>query len=272
MIYFCSENELIFKKMKTETISLFNNKGGVAKTTSTINIGMVLSMNDKKVLLIDFDPQANLTNSLGLTGKTDTTIYRILCKDEPFTTLSYNENLDVVISELDFSAAEMELQDGPGACYHLKEALETVVKSHKYDYILIDCPPSIGLLTQNALTASNSVLIPVQTEGLAYAGLVNLVNRIFSVIKRYTNPNLKIRGIFATRYNKGKNLNKEVLGALNRNFKKQSFRTIIRENIALAEAPVVQKDIFSLYPKCAGAEDYIQLTNEIFKLKANDEK
>lgn len=240
-------------------ISLLNHKGGVGKTTSAINIGAGLVELGKKVLLIDLDPQANLTLSLGV-PRQPKTIYEAIrgeCELAPYTV---RENLDVVISTLDLSGAEMEMINEAGREFILRELFEPI--EEEYDYIIIDCPPSLGLLTLNALTSSHFVYIPLQTEFLAMQGLAKL-KQIISKVKLRLNKQLEIGGVFATMYDGRKVLNRDVVETIKKYFGPLVFETLIRDNVALAEAPAQRQDIFAYNRSSPGAEDYLNLCKEI---------
>ena len=240
-------------------ISLLNHKGGVGKTTSTINIGAGLVELGKKVLLIDLDPQANLTLSLGI-PRQKVTIYEALRGEaelEPFTA---KPNMDVIISSLDLSGAEMELINEAGREYILRELF--VPLQDQYDFILIDCPPSLGLLTLNALTSSQYVIIPLQAEFLALQGLAK-IKQVIDKVKFRLNKNLEICGVMATMYDNRRVLNRDVVETIHKYFGEKVFKTNIRDNVALAEAPAQRKDIFAYNPKSPGAEDYLNLCREL---------
>lgn len=240
-------------------ISLFNHKGGVGKTTTTLNVGAGLVELGKRVLLIDLDPQANLTLSLGI-PRERYTIYEAMCGESELVPYEAKPGLDIVISVLDLSGAEMELVNEPGREMILRELLEPVVND--YDYVLIDCPPSLGLLTMNALTASHYVLIPLQTEYLAVQGL-SKIKQVVDKVRFRLNRSLQIGGVIATMYDSRKVLNNQIVDLIQKYFGDQVFRTMIRENVALAESPSKQKDIFSYQPASNGAEDYLALSREI---------
>jgi len=243
------------------TIAISNHKGGVGKTTSTVNIGAGLAMAGKKVLLIDMDPQANLTQSYGIT-KSDVSVYEVLTGEAKPMMVNIFENLDVLPSTLDLSGAEMELSNEAGREYILREAIAEV--SQNYDYILIDCPPSLGLLTINALTAADEVFIPLQAHYLAIKGLTKIVEVIGKVQKRL-NKNVQITGVFVTQFDKRKVLHRDVVETIYTYFQEKLFNTRIRDNIALAEAPSQGLDIFRYDPECKGAEDYRSLCQEIIE-------
>jgi len=252
----------------SKIIAISNHKGGVGKTTSTINLGAGLNSLGKKVLLIDLDPQANLSQSLGITSP-ERTIYGALRGLHGIEPISILPGLDVVPSTLDLSGAEIELSGEPGREYILKELLEPLRKS--YSYILIDSPPSLGLLTINAFTASDSVLIPLQAQYLALQGLTKLLE-VIEKIKKRLNPALKIGGVFITQYDSRKVLNRDVVEAIRIHYQKELFTTYIRDNIALAEAPSQGLDIFRYSPKSKGAEDYLALSQEILKQSNNSKQ
>jgi chromosome partitioning protein len=243
----------------SKIIAISNHKGGVGKTTSAINIGSGLNSLGKKVLLIDLDPQANLSQSLGIT-EPERTIYGALRGLHGLEPISLLPGLDVVPSTLDLSGAEIELSGEAGREFILKDLLEPI-KSN-YHYILIDSPPSLGLLTINAFTASDQIFIPLQAQFLALQGLTKLVEVIEKIRKRL-NPGLKIGGVFITQYDSRKVLNRDVVEAIKSHFPKELFSTYIRDNVALAEAPSQGLDIFRYNPKSHGAEDYLSLCKEI---------
>lgn len=240
-------------------ISLLNHKGGVGKTTSTINIGAALVRLGKSVLLIDLDPQANLTISLGI-PRQKITIYENIRGEAEIAPFTVKEGLDVVTSNLDLSGAEMELINEAGREFILRELFAPL--EHDYDYIIIDCPPSLGLLTLNALTASNFVIIPMQTEFLALQGIVK-IKQVTDKVKFRLNKDLEIGGVIATMYDNRKVLNRDIVSTIEKFFGDKVFKTKIRNNVALAEAPSVGKDIFEYSASSNGAEDYLLLAKEM---------
>ena len=248
-------------------ISLMNHKGGVGKTTTTINIGAGLVKLGKKVLLVDLDPQANLTISLGI-PRQKITIYESMRGEAEITPYNVKKNLDVVTSTLDLSGAEMELINEAGRELIIGELFEPLV--HEYDFIIIDCPPSLGLLTINALTASDYVYIPMQTEFLALQGLAK-IKQITDKVRFRLNKKLQIGGVIATMYDSRKVLNREVVETIKKYFKDRVFDTMIRDNVSLAEAPAAHKDIFEYNPRSSGARDYLALSKEIME-RINTEK
>jgi chromosome partitioning protein len=250
-------------KKPARVICLSNHKGGVGKTCSACNIGAGLSRKGKRVLLIDLDPQANLSLSFGIKD-TEQSIYEVLLGQIPLKGAIYNisENLDIVPSSLDLAGAEIELSSEAGREVILREAISDTLL--KYDYVLIDCSPSLGLLTTNALTASNEILIPLQAHYLSLQGISKLTGIVEKVQKRL-NKGLKIGGVFITQYDSRKVLNRDIGTAIENHFNEVVFKTKIRDNIALAEAPGAGKDIFRYNQKCNGAIDYEALCCEILK-------
>lgn len=250
----------------TKIISFVNHKGGVGKTTTTLNLGKALSkFHNQNILIIDLDAQANLSSSLGLDTEDGNTIYEALLGKMTLPVRHIDANFDVVVASLDLSAAEMELSSYISRERILKRLLDSV--KDKYDYILIDCPPSIGLLTINALTASTDIVIVLQSEYLALKGMVKLLEAI-DKIKEFTNPKLNMSGVLLTQFDDRLNLNKEVEQTMLNHFNDKLFTTKIRKNIALAEAPSVNKTIFEYNPQSNGAKDYKMLGEEIMiKLK-----
>jgi len=242
-------------------ISLLNHKGGVGKTTSAINIGAGLVELGKRTLLIDLDPQANLTLSLGI-PRQKVTIYEALRGEAELEPFTYKEGLDVITSSLDLSSAEMELINEAGREYILRELFETVIED--YDYIIIDCPPSLGLLTLNALTCSDYVYIPLQTEFLALQGLAK-IKQIIDKVRFRLNKKLQIGDVIASMYDQRKVLNRDVVETIRKYFGEKVFDTLIRDNVTLAEAPAQRMDIFSYSKKSKGAEDYLNLCKEVLQ-------
>ena len=215
----------------------------------------------KKVLLIDLDPQANLTISLGI-PRQRTTIYEALRGECELTPYTHKPNLDVITSSLDLSGAELELINEAGREFILRELLAQVADD--YDFVIIDCPPSLGLLTLNALTSSRYVVIPLQTEFLAVQGLTK-IKQVIDKVRFRLNKQLDIAGVAATMFDNRRVLNREVVEIIQKHFGEKVFKTYIRENVALAEAPAQRKDIFEYSPKSSGAIDYLELCAEIIE-------
>jgi chromosome partitioning protein len=243
----------------SKVISISNHKGGVGKTTSAINLGAGLSKLGKRVLLIDLDPQANLSQSLGLVDQ-ERTIYGALRGEYKLQPIPVVAGLDLIPSTLDLSGAEIEMSGEAGREYILRELVDPIKGS--YDYVLIDSPPSLGLLTINAFTASDEVFIPLQAQYLALQGLTKLLEVVDKITKRL-NKELRVGGVFITQYDARKVLNRDVVATIGAHFQDQLFKTMVRDNIALAEAPSQGLDIFRYNPKSYGAEDYLSLSQEV---------
>ncbi len=248
-------------------IAVFNHKGGVGKTTTVANLGAALARKGRTVLLVDVDPQACLTVHFGIDpGSGGATLYEVLAKEVPLEAAareSGEERVRLVPSHLDMAGAELELATTMGRERLLKDALDRYLRTHAAtDYVLLDCPPSLGLLTVNALTASEEVFVPLQTEYLALRGVGKLVDVVQKVRKRL-NPNLRITGILPTLSRTGTLLAREVQEEIGRHFGPKVFQTRIRNNVRLAEAPSHGKSIFAYAPASAGAEDYLALAEEV---------
>lgn len=242
-------------------IAISNHKGGVGKTTSTVNIGAGISSGKKgkRVLLIDLDPQANLSQSLGV-QHAEMTIYGSLKGSYPLTPMEITQKLFLIPSTLDLSGAEIELSSEAGREFLLQDLIEPL--HDQYDFIFIDCPPSLGLLTINALTASDEVYIPLQTQYLALHGLTKLLEVIEKIQKRL-NKNLKLGGVILTQFDARKTLDRDVANTIQEHFEDKVFKAKIRNTVVLAEAPSQGLDVFRYSPKSMGAEDYLLLCKEI---------
>lgn len=249
-------------------ISIAQHKGGTGKTTSVINLGAGLNLLGEKVLIIDMDPQANASQSLGITNP-EKNIYKALRGSSPLEPLEILPGWDIIPSCLDLSGAEIEMAGETGREYILRELLEPL--RGLYSFILIDNPPGLGLLTINALTASNEVIIPIQAQFLALQGLTKLLE-VVEKIKRRLNPGLLIGGIFLTQFDKRKVLNRNVETSIRNHFRGELFTTRIRDNVALAEAPAQKLDIFRYNPKSPGAQDYLSLSKEILTRENEQQK
>lgn len=250
-------------------ISLANQKGGVGKTTTTINLGACLAEIGKQVLVIDIDPQGNATSGLGI-KKVDVAqdIYDVIINELPLQkTIMKTEHsgLDIVPATIQLAGAEMELTSMMARETRLKEALLPIQKD--YDYILIDCPPSLGQLSINAFTASNSIIIPVQSEYYALEGLSQLLNTI-RLVQKHFNPNLAIEGVLLTMFDARTNLGTQVVQEVQSYFGDRVYKTIIPRNTRLAEAPSYGLPIIDFDRKSRGAETYLQLAEEVVKKDA----
>lgn len=250
----------------TKIIAVLNHKGGVGKTTTTINLAAALQQKKKRVLAIDMDGQANLTESFGLSIEEEQTVYGAMKGKYPLPLVETAGDVAVVPSCLDLSAAEAELINEPGRELILNGLIGKLLENRKFDYILIDCPPSLGLLTLNALTAADYLIIPVQAQFLAMRGMAKIMNVIATVQERL-NPKLTIGGIVITQFDKRKTLNKSVAELVKDSFCDKVFKTVIRDNVSLAEAPIKGKNIFEYSRNSNGAKDYMALAQEVLKLK-----
>lgn len=246
--------------MGTKIISVVNHKGGVGKTTTVASLGSALAELGKRVLLVDLDAQSNLTSSL-YSGEPERTIYDAFSEGSglPVLPLGKGRGLSLVPSSLDLAGTELEIASRIDREYILKDLLEPVEAD--YDYILLDCPPSLGLLTINALVASTEIIIPLTAEALPSRGLQKILDMVERAKKRL-NPSLRLAGILITRYESSK-LSQLVEDALRQTYGDKVYRTRIRKNVRIAEAPLYGKDIFSYAPESNGAEDYRKLANEI---------
>lgn len=245
-------------------IAIANQKGGVGKTTTSINLSACLSALGKKVLAIDMDPQGNMTSGLGIDKENvEYTVYdlilgevdieKVICKD----TL---ENLDVLPTNIDLSAAEIELIGVDNKEYIIRDAVEKV--KEQYDFIIIDCPPSLSMLTINAMTTADTVLVPIQCEYYALEGLSQLIHTI-DLVKERLNPRLEMEGVVFTMYDARTNLSLQVVENVKENLNKAIYKTIIPRNIRLAEAPSHGMPINLYDPKSTGAESYMLLAEEV---------
>ena len=245
-------------------IAFANQKGGVGKTTTAINVAASLAVSEFKTLLVDLDPQSNATIGLSeMFAPNGTTIYDVLIREKPMskgirkTVLEY---LDLVPSTYDLVGAEIELVGMVAREYRLRDCIKRQVK--KYDYVLLDCPPSLGLLTLNALSSSDSVLIPIQCEYFALEGLSQLLQTI-RLVQRHLNTKLDIEGVLITMYDGRLNLSKQVEKEVREYFDGKTFKTVIRRNVRLGEAPSFGKPILLYEANSPGAQDYLTLVQEI---------
>jgi len=251
-------------------IAVSNQKGGVGKTTTSLNLAACLGVLEKKVLLIDLDPQANATSGIGIElNSVQKTSYHLLEHTEKLNNIiikSNTPNLDIVPSNIDLVAIELELVNHPNREFMLKESLHDV--KDNYDYLIIDCAPSLGLITLNALTAAQSVIIPIQCEFFALEGLGKLLNTIKSVQKIH-NKNLEIEGLLLTMYDSRLRLSNQVVDEVRKHFHDMVFKTIIKRNVKLGEAPSHGKNIIDYDSTSRGAKNYIKLAHELINNNLN---
>ena len=246
------------------SIALTNQKGGVAKTTTTVNLGACLAQMGKKVLLVDLDPQGNLSSWLGLDiHNLEHSMYNVFLEEVCFEEILKKtcvENMTLAPSNVALAGVERILAHEKGRDLILRKRMSAVV--NKYDYILLDCPPSLGLITINALTFVREVFVPLETKVLALNGLVTLMNTV-QVVKERLNHSLEVTGIIACRFDGRTNLSNEVFNQIKERFKDKVFDTVIKENTRLAECPISGKPITLYAPDSSGAIDYTNLAKEV---------
>jgi len=246
------------------TIAFTNQKGGVGKTTTAVNLAAYLAAKGRRVLLIDIDPQSNATSAIGLEAGDDGGIYAAVVTGRPIVDLvlpTATQNLDLVPASTSLAGAEVELVVMLGREYRLRRALEPVVD--RYDFVLLDCPPSLGLLTVNALAAADEVIIPVQCEYLALEGLGHLA-RTLELVRQNVNPGLRLRGLVLTMYDARTNLAQQVVDEVRRHFP-QTFRSVIPRSVRLSEAPSHGLTILDYDPASRGARAYEALADELLE-------
>mgnify|MGYP002711084506 FL=1 len=245
-------------------IAVANQKGGVGKTTTTINLSACLAEQGQKVLVIDVDPQGNTTSGLGIDkNNTENTVYELMLGEASIDDCIYKsvmDDLDVIPSNVNLAGAEIDLIDIDDREYILKKIVNSL--KEKYDFILLDCPPSLSMLTVNAMTAANNVLVPIQCEYYALEGLSQLI-RTINLVKQKLNPELEIEGVVFTMYDARTNLSLQVVENVKANLKQTVYKTIIPRNIRLAEAPSHGLPINLYDSKSAGAESYRLLAEEV---------
>ena len=252
----------------TRIICITNQKGGVGKTTTAINLSAALAVSDKKTLLVDCDPQANATTGMGIDKNSiSKTLYHGIIGETDINSLIINSEIDslkIIPSRIELIGFEVEMMSNPERETLLKKLLGQLTDS--FDYIVIDCPPSLSLLTLNALTAADSILIPLQCEFYALEGLGQLMQTV-KLIKRGLNPNLKIAGILLTMFDKRTNLSHQVVEDAKKYFKNLVLKSIIPRNVRLGEAPSFGKPILLYDATSSGAKSYFDLAKEIMKIK-----
>ncbi|HVI39793.1 MAG TPA: AAA family ATPase [Anaerovoracaceae bacterium] len=252
-----------------KAIAIFNQKGGVGKTTTNINLAACLALKGKKILILDIDPQGNTTSGMGISKKgLEKTMYEVLISDklEPVDAIipTRIKNLDIIPASVQLAGAEIELVQLEGREKRLKKALDKI--KGNYDYIFIDCPPSLGLLTINSLTAVDSVLIPIQCEFYALEGVSQLMSTI-ELVKKNMNVNLEIQGVILSMFDGRTNLSIQVVEEVKKYFKEKVYTTVIPRNVRLAEAPSYGMPITEYDPKSKGAEAYFEFAEEFLELE-----
>lgn len=254
-------------------VSIANQKGGVGKTTTSINLSTILAKKGKKVLMIDADPQGNASSGVGIDrDEIELSVYDILINDvqiEEVVKKTNIKNLDICPSNINLAGAEVELVSVMSREHRLKEKLDLV--KDRYDYIIIDCPPSLGLITLNAFTASNSVLIPVQCEYYALEGLGQLLNTI-SLVKKHLNKEIEIEGALLTMYDARTNLSNQVVKEVKKYFNNKVYKNVIPRNVKLSEAPSYGMPITIYDPRSKGAKSYEKFVKEFIKNNESDSK
>ena len=253
-------------------IAVANQKGGVGKTTTTVNLCTILAKKGKKVLLIDADPQGNASSGLGVEKEVENSTYDVLVNDiqvEETLQKTMIKNLKVCPSNMSLAGAEVELVSMMSREQRLKEKLELIKED--FDYIFIDCPPSLGLITLNSFTASDSVLIPVQCEYFALEGLGQLLNTV-NLVKKHLNKNLQIEGALLTMYDIRTNLSNQVVKEVKKYFNNKVYKTVIPRNVRLSEAPSYGLPITEYDPKSKGAKSYIKLAKEFLTMNEEEKK
>lgn len=247
-----------------KVIAIANQKGGVGKTTTAVNLSSCLAYKGKRVVIIDIDPQGNTTSGLGIDKKNiDKSIYEVLINDENIENALMKtaiDNLYICPSNIQLVGAEVELVSVISRETRMKVSIEDIRK--KYDYILIDCPPSLGLLTLNALTASDTILVPIQCEYYALEGLSQLMNTV-KLVQRHLNPSLDVEGVVLTMFDARTNLSIQVVEDVKKYFRNKVYRTVIPRNVRLSEAPSFGLPIILYDPKSKGAECYLDLAQEV---------
>jgi chromosome partitioning protein len=250
----------------SKILAIANQKGGVGKTTTAVNLSACLARLNKKVLLLDIDPQGNATSGIGIErGQIKRCIYDAIINELPLEHIikqSSVKNLAVVPASIQLAGAEIELVPTMSRELRLKRVLEDLPAT--YDFVIVDCPPSLGLLTVNALTAASGVLVPIQCEYYALEGLGQLVNTV-ELVRKHLNPSLRMEGVAMTMYDSRTNLSQQVVEEVHKYFGELVYKTIIPRNVRLSEAPSYGQSIIDYDPKSKGAEVYMQLAKEVIE-------
>jgi chromosome partitioning protein len=254
--------------MATTTIGIVNQKGGVGKTTTAINLAACLAERKKRILLVDLDPQANATSGLGIAKQQGASLYPAIVGQQAAAALIQSTafpNLDIIPSEIDLSGAEVEIARTNAYLHCVREALAPIVALGQYDFILLDCSPTLGMLTMNVLTASNTVILPIQCEYFALEGLAVMSRVIRQLRESGANPHIEIEGIVMTLYDGRTNLGQQVVQEVVTHYGGKVYETLIPRNVRLAEAPSFGKPVIFHDPNCTGAVAYRQLAREFLQ-------